>query len=54
LGNLLAGLYSGGFDPSNKQEVPGLFLSVVLFASAAGILFIVISPVLKKWMGNVK
>lgn len=54
LGNLLAGLYSGGFDPGNKQEVPGLFLSVVLFASAAGILFIVISPVLKKWMGNVK
>ena len=54
LGNLLAGLYAGGFDPSNAHEVPGLFLSVVKFGAAGGILFLVLSPVLKKWMGNVK
>jgi POT family proton-dependent oligopeptide transporter len=54
LGNLLAGLYAGGFDPSNAEQVPGLFLSVVKFGAAGGILFLVLSPVLKKWMGNVK
>lgn len=54
LGNLLAGLFAGGFDPHNPEEVPGLFLTVIAFSGAAGILFILLNPILKKWMGNVQ
>ncbi|HEY4654710.1 MAG TPA: oligopeptide:H+ symporter [Cyclobacteriaceae bacterium] len=54
LGNLLAGLFAGGFDPHNPREVPGLFLTVIAFTGAAGILFILLNPILKKWMGNVQ
>lgn len=53
LGNLLAGLYSGGFDPSRSEQVPGLFLTVAGLGTAAGILFLVISPLLRRWMGSV-
>jgi hypothetical protein len=34
--------------------VPGLFLTVIAFTGAAGILFILLNPILKKWMGNVQ
>lgn len=54
LGNLLAGLFAGGFDPHNPEEVPGLFLTVIGFTSAAGILFILLNPMLKKWMGKIR
>lgn len=54
LGNLLAGLFAGGFDPHNAEEVPGLFLTVIAFTGAAGILFILLNPLLKRWMGNVQ
>ncbi|HEY8511083.1 MAG TPA: peptide MFS transporter [Cyclobacteriaceae bacterium] len=54
LGNLLAGLFAGGFDPHNPSEVPGLFLSVITFTGTAGILFILLNPILKKWMGSVQ
>src|SRR5690606_11482149 len=54
LGNLLAGLFAGGFDPHNPQEVPGLFLTVIGFTSAAGILFILLNPILKRSMGDIR
>ncbi len=30
LGNLIAGLFAGQFDPSNVDQMPNLFLSVVM------------------------
>src|SRR5690606_20385158 len=54
LGNLIAGLFAGGFDPEDASQVPGLFQSVVIFGVGAGIIFILISPLLRRWMGHVK
>ncbi len=53
LGNLIAGLYSGNFNPENLQEMPNLFLSVVWLGIGAGIVFFALSPWMKKWMGSV-
>ena len=50
LGNLIAGLFAGGFDPSQTAQMPDLFFSVVTFAVGSGILFIVFSGLMRKWM----
>ena len=54
LGNLIAGLFAGGFDPSNPEQIPGLFMSVVVFGVGCGLLFLVFSGFIKRWMGEVK
>ena len=53
LGNLIAGLYAGNFDPENVQQMPDLFWSVVMFTVGSGIIFIIASPLMKKWMQDV-
>lgn len=53
LGNLIAGLYSGNFNPENLQEMPSLFLSVVWLGVGAGVIFLALSPWMRKWMGNI-
>ena len=53
LGNLIAGLFGGRFDPSNVMQMPGLFWFVVLTSVGAGIIFLVSSPFIKKWMGDI-
>jgi POT family proton-dependent oligopeptide transporter len=54
LGNLIAGLFAGNFDANNVAQMPDLFMSVVQFSVGAGIIFIILSPWIKKWMGDVK
>ncbi|REE02145.1 peptide MFS transporter [Marinoscillum furvescens] len=54
LGNLIAGLFAGGFDPENASEVPNLFMSVVMLGTGAGIMFLIFSGFMRKWMGDVK
>jgi POT family proton-dependent oligopeptide transporter len=54
LGNLFAGLFAGNFNPENVQEMPNLFLSIVSISAGAGIVFILISPFTKKWIGDIK
>lgn len=54
LGNLIAGLFAGNFSPDNTAEMPNLFMSVVMFSVGAGIIFILLSPIIKKWMGDVQ
>ncbi len=54
LGNLIAGLFAGNFDPENVQQMPDLFLSVVWLAAGAGVIFLIISPFTKKWMGKIQ
>jgi len=53
VGNLIAGMFAGEFNPNDVSGMPSLFLSVVLFGCGSGILFVVFSPLMKKWMGNV-
>ncbi len=54
LGNLIAGLFAGNFDANNVDQMPDLFMSVVQFSVGAGIIFMILSPWIKKWMGDVK
>jgi POT family proton-dependent oligopeptide transporter len=54
LGNLIAGMFAGEFDPNNVSGMPSLFMTVVLFGCGSGILFVIFSPLMKKWMGNVQ
>lgn len=54
LGNLIAGLYAGGLDHENLESMPGLFMTVVQVGLGAALMFLVLSPILKKWVGNVK
>lgn len=53
LGNLIAGLIGGNFDPENVLEMPNIFLNVVWVSVGAGIIFFAASPFIKKWMGDV-
>ncbi len=53
LGNLIAGLFAGGFDAKNVQQMPQLFLSVVYFALGFGLLMLLFARPLKRWMGGI-
>lgn len=53
LGNLIAGLIGGNFDPENVLEMPNIFMNVVLVSIGAGLVFFAASPFIKKWMGEV-
>ncbi len=54
LGNLIAGLFAGGFDEENVQQMPALFQSVAYFGLGAGIIMLLFAKPLKKWMGGVE
>lgn len=53
-GNLIAGLIAGNFDDENVAQMPDLFMSVVTTSVGAGIVLLILSPWLMKWMGDVK
>ena len=53
VGNLIAGLFAGEIDPNNVASLPSLFWSVVQLGVGAGIVFLVISPWLHKWTGDI-
>jgi POT family proton-dependent oligopeptide transporter len=50
LGNLIAGLYAGNFDPENVQQMPDLFMAVVQFGVGGAILFLALSPLMRRWV----
>ncbi|GAB3889883.1 peptide MFS transporter [Spirosoma agri] len=54
LGNLIAGLFAGGFDEKNVAQMPDLFLSVVYFSLGFGFLLLLFVKPLKKWMGGIQ
>jgi len=54
LGNLLAGLLAGEFDPNAVQHWPVLYLKIVILPAVAGILLILLSRPLKRLMAGVK
>lgn len=54
LGNLVAGLFAGGFDESNVAQMPSLFQSVAVFSLAAGGVMLLFTKPLKRWMGGIE
>jgi POT family proton-dependent oligopeptide transporter len=54
LGNLIAGLFASDFDGQNLSTMPPAFWSVVMFGMGSGVLFLVFSPIIKKWMRGVE
>lgn len=53
LGNLIAGLFAGGFDEKNVQQMPALFQSVAVVLLAGGGLMMLLAKPLKRWMGGI-
>ncbi len=49
IGNVLAGLLSGGFDPNNVQEMPNLYLQISVFGIGVGIVLCLLSLKTKVW-----
>ena len=54
LGNLIAGLMAGRFNPESLDDMPGLFLQIVLIAVGSGLLMLVFTKPIKRLMGNVE
>ena len=54
LGNLIAGLFAGGFDEENVQQMPGMFQSVAVFSLVSGLVLMAFAKPLKKWMGGIQ
>ncbi|AUD02049.1 peptide MFS transporter [Spirosoma pollinicola] len=54
LGNLIAGLFAGGFDESNVAQMPSLFQSVAIFSLGAGLFMLLFVKPLRKWMGGIE
>jgi POT family proton-dependent oligopeptide transporter len=53
LGNLIAGLFAGGFDEENVQQMPSLFQQVTIFSIGFGLILLIFSKPVKKWMGGI-
>ncbi len=54
LGNLIAGLFAGGFDEENLQQMPALFQQVTLFSMGFGVLLLIFWKPVKNWMGGIQ
>ena len=54
LGNLLAGLLAGRFDPERLEDMPGLYMQIGLMGVGAALLLLVFTPAIKRWVGEVK
>lgn len=53
LGNLIAGIFAGGFDESNIMQMPALFNQVAIVTTAFGLLLLVFWKPIKGWMGGI-
>jgi len=54
LGNLIAGQLAGEFDSNNVAAFPGQFMNIFWFGALVGVALLLISPLLRRWMGGVK
>ncbi len=51
LGNLIAGLLAGRFDPEALHDMPGLYLQIVAVTTGAGILLLAAARPIRKFIG---
>ena len=49
MGNIIAGLLSGNFDPEKVDQMPGLYMQITLFSIGVGIVLILLSFKTGKW-----
>ena len=54
VGNTFAGLIGGHVGSSDASAMPGQFMQMILIAGGAGVALLLLSPVIRKWMGGVK
>ena len=54
LGNLFAGLIGGKFDKNSVAQMPGMFINIVYLSVGFGLLLLIFSKQIKKWMGGVE
>lgn len=53
LGNLIAGIFAGGFDESNILQMPALFNQVAMITTVFGLILLVFWKPIKGWMGGI-
>jgi len=49
MGNIIAGLLSGNFDPNKVDQMPGLYLQITIFSVGVGIVLVLLSFKTGKW-----
>jgi dipeptide/tripeptide permease len=54
LGGNLAGQFSGEYDSSNLESLPGLFLKIFWWGALGGGVMLLLTPLLKKLMVGVR
>jgi POT family proton-dependent oligopeptide transporter len=54
IGNTIAGLAGGQFAEAKVQDMPNIFLVMTLIGAGAGVLILLISPLLRGWIGDRK
>ena len=54
MGNIVAGLLAGGFDPSNVEQMPSLFKMIATFAIGVGAVVFLVGMFTKGWEKDVE
>ena len=54
LGNLMAGLLAGRFNPEALNEMPGLFMQIVMTTVGGGIILLIFTKPIKKLIGKIE
>ncbi|MEM8499137.1 MAG: peptide MFS transporter [Pseudomonadota bacterium] len=49
IGNIIAGLLAGNFDPNNVEEIPNLYLQIVVFSVGVGAIILLLGLVTRNW-----
>lgn len=49
MGNIIAGLLSGNFDPNKLDQMPGLYLQITIFSVGVGIVLVLLSFKTGRW-----
>lgn len=54
LGNLLAGLFAGRFDPNAIEQMPDLYLQIVLLTVGTGLILLIFMKPIQKLLGDIR
>jgi POT family proton-dependent oligopeptide transporter len=54
IGNIIAGLLAGSFDPNNVSEMPSLYMQIATFSIGIGAVILLLGMFTKKWEKEVE
>jgi POT family proton-dependent oligopeptide transporter len=54
LGNIIAGLLAGRFNPESIADMPGLYLQIICIAVGSGLLLLIFTKPIKRMIGDVQ